>query len=183
VLWKAAVEWVAPDGQVVLEEEQAITVYAPAGAKADGYSIDFDWTLKTRGKAVTFGRHDYGGLSVRMPLHKQHTHLNANGERHKDTNVKRAEWTTVERPFDDGSVWGVAVLDHPGNDRHPAAWRVDGQGMISPSNSIQGDWSIPEWRSRKFRYRVMVYKGPAAAPRLQREFEALAAVPFVAAGR
>ncbi len=177
VLWKALVEWVTPSGEVILEEEQAITVYAPS---PDGYSIDFDWTLKTKNTAVTLGKYDYGGLSVRMPLHKDHTHLNASGDKHKAANTRRAAWATVARPFDDGSTWGVAVLDHPGNDRHPAAWRVDAQGMISPSNSIQGDWSIPEWRSKQFRYRLVVFRDAASDATLTKELGRFAAVPFVA---
>jgi putative membrane-bound dehydrogenase-like protein len=178
ILWKALVEWVAPSGEVVLQEEQAITVYAPEGP--GGYAIDFDWTLQTQQKAVTFGKYDYGGLSVRMPVHPGHTHLNSTGQTHKDTNTRRAAWTSVERPFDKGGVWGVAVMDHPGNERHPAAWRVDGHGLISPSPSIQGPWSIPEFASQKRRYRVVVFKGPAAAARLDRSFEAFSAVPFFA---
>jgi putative membrane-bound dehydrogenase-like protein len=183
VLWKAAADWVAPSGEVLLTEEQAITVHAPASPGADGYTLDIDVTLRTKGEAVTFGQHPYGGLSVRMPLHEKHTHLNANGARHKEADTKRAAWTTVERPFDDGIIRGIAILDHPANMRHPAPWRVDGQGLINPSPSIAGEWSIPQWRSRSFRYRLVVFKGKATSAVISREFESFAAVPFVATGR
>jgi putative heme-binding domain-containing protein len=174
VFWRSLSEWVAPDGEVVLEEEQAVTVHAPA--TSDGYALDFDWTLRARQKPVTFGHHDYGGLSVRMPLHPQHTHLNANGAKSKDTATKRAAWCTVERPFGD-VVWGVAVMDHPRNDRHPAAWRVDDHGMINPSPSLQGDWFLAGGKQMVFRYRVLVYRGPADAVRLSSEFGRFAASP------
>src|SRR5207244_8976719 len=34
VAWRSLTEWVAPDGHVVVEEEQALTVYAPDSASA-----------------------------------------------------------------------------------------------------------------------------------------------------
>ena len=43
VSWKALVEFVAPDGSKPLDEEDAITVYAPASP--DSYRIDFDLLL------------------------------------------------------------------------------------------------------------------------------------------
>ncbi len=46
VTWCALVELVAPDGTVVLEEEDAITIHAPESG--DAYTIDFDLLLRAR---------------------------------------------------------------------------------------------------------------------------------------
>ena len=80
VSWRSLTELVAPDGKVVLEEEQTVTVYAPE--KADAYRIDFDFLLRAKGGDVTFGNFQVGGLAARMPWDKanpKHTHLNAEG--------------------------------------------------------------------------------------------------------
>lgn len=46
VSWRALVEFVAPDGSVVLEEENAVTFHAPESA--DAYLIDFDLLLRAK---------------------------------------------------------------------------------------------------------------------------------------
>ena len=46
VSWRALVELVAPDGKVVIEEEDTITIHAPESA--DVYLIDFDLLLRER---------------------------------------------------------------------------------------------------------------------------------------
>ena len=65
VTWRALVELVAPNGNVVLEEEDTITIHAPESS--DAYVIDFDLLLRAREQDVNFGRFFVGGLSVRMP--------------------------------------------------------------------------------------------------------------------
>jgi hypothetical protein len=178
VSWRALVEWVAPNGDVLLDEEQAITVNAPTSA--DGYSVDFEWSLRTRWQGVAFGKHDYGGLSVRMPHHRDHTHLNAVGQRHKETANNKAAWCTVERPFGD-ETWGIAVFDHPSNLHHPARWRVDGQGLINPSPALQEEWSLGSRRKQVFRYHILVYRGPGKPDHLATEFERFSANKIAAA--
>jgi putative heme-binding domain-containing protein len=170
--WRSLTEWVAPDGTVLLEEEQTLTVHAPEGP--NGYLIDFDWLLRAKAHEVAIGRHDYGGLSVRMAFDSKRRHLNANGERDGNTAAKRAAWCNVARAFGE-DVFGIAVFDHPGNAKHPAAWRVDGQGMINPSPSLSGRWSIPEGGEKRFRYRLLVHRGAGDAAVLGRTFDRFAA--------
>ena len=76
-----------------------------------------------------------------MDFNGSPSHLNSNGERNKDTADKRAAWANVSRQFGD-KTYGIVVYDHPSNSGHPAMWRADGQGLINPSPSLQGDWSI-----------------------------------------
>ncbi len=100
VSWHALVELVAPDGTVVLEEENAITVHAPESANA--YVIDFDLLLRPKKQDVRFGKFFVGGLAVRMPWDKanpRHTHLNSEGLRDRQCEQQRAAWCNVERPF------------------------------------------------------------------------------------
>jgi nuclear transport factor 2 (NTF2) superfamily protein len=79
----------------------------------------------------------------------------------------------VERPFGD-ETFGVAVFDHPANSNHPTGWRVDEQGLINPNVSCLEDWSIPATHERRFRYRLVVYRGPATREQLAARFTAFA---------
>jgi hypothetical protein len=161
----------------VLEEEQAVTVYAPE--MVDTYRIDFDFLLRAKDRDVTFGRFPVGGLAVRMPWDQtrpRQTHLNAKGVSGRACDQKRAAWCTVERPFGD-KIFGIAVLDHPGNASHPAGWRVDEQGLINPAVSLLEDWSLPAGKERAFRYRILIYQGPSQAEDLERQFRAFATTP------
>ncbi len=173
--WSSLTEWVAPDGSVTLDEIQTIKFYVPSATGQ--YHIDFDWTLRARDRTVRIGRHDYGGLAVRLEYDAAHTHLNSNGERAKDTSEKRAAWCNVSRSFG-GQTFGVAVLDHPSNFGFPAAWRVDGQGLINPSPSLQGDWSIEAAKDRTFHYRLVVHPGAGDAVALDRAFKEYSALRF-----
>ena len=173
--WRALVEWVAPDGKVVLEEEQFVKVYAPSSAS--GYNVDFDWTLRAKNEAVKIGKHEYGGFAVRMDFDGSPAHLNSNGERDKATADKRAAWCNVSRRFGD-KTYGIAVFDHPSNAGFPAMWRVDAQGLINPSPSLQGDWSIEPGRERTFHYRLAVHEGAGDAKAFEAAFKSYSAITF-----
>jgi len=174
--WKALVELVAPNGTVVLEEEDWITVHAPESP--DSYIIDFDFVLHAREQDVTFGKFFVGGLSVRMPWDKSNprqTHLNSNGLRGRECEQQRAAWCNVERPFGN-ETYGIAIFDHPSNSTYPSGWRADEQGLINPNISALGDWFLPAHQERLFRYRLAVYHGSARREQLRAQFETFARV-------
>jgi hypothetical protein len=177
VSWRALVELVAPDGTVVLEEEDLITIHAPESA--DAYAIDFDFLLRAKERDVTFGKYFVGGLSVRMPWDKanpRQTHLNSNGVRGREAEQKRAAWCNVERPFGE-EIFGIALFDHPANANHPPGWRADEQGLINPNVSALADWSLPAKQQRVFRHRILIYRGSATLAQLAKRFETFAGEP------
>ena len=170
VSWRALVELIQPDGTIMLEEEDAITFHAPESA--DEYVIDFTLLLRSKEREVTFGKFFVGGLAVRMPWDKanpRQTHLNSNGLRDRACEQERAAWCNVERPFGD-KIFGIAIFDHPANSNHPPGWRADEQGLINPNVSAMGNWSIPAKQGRTFRYRLVVYQGPATQEHLAKKF-------------
>jgi putative heme-binding domain-containing protein len=170
VSWRALVEYIAPDGGAVLEEENAITFHAPESA--DAFVIDFDLLLRAKDHDVNFGKFFVGGLAVRMPWDKsnpRHTHLNSNGLRDRACEQQRAAWCNVERPFGN-DTFGIAVFDHPSNPNHPPGWRADEQGLINPNISALADWSLPAKSERLFRYRLLVYRGSATREQLAARF-------------
>ena len=171
VNWRALVELVAPDGSVVLEEEDSITIYAPESP--DGYAIDFDLLLRAKHNEVAFGKFFVGGLAVRMPWDKanpRQTHLNSNGLRDRQCEQQRAGWCNVERPFAN-QTFGIAVFDHPANPTYPSAWRADEQGLINPNISGLADWTLPAQQTRAFHYRLWIHRGPATRAELAKRFE------------
>jgi putative heme-binding domain-containing protein len=171
VSWRALVELVAPNGSVVLDEEDSITIHAPESA--DAYVIDFDLLLRAKEEDVTFGKFFVGGLAVRMPWDKanpRQTHLNSNGLRDRACEQQRAAWCNVERPFGD-ETFGIAVFDHPANPNHPSGWRADEQGLINPNVSALGDWTLPAKQTQRFQYRLLVYRGSATREQLAARFE------------
>jgi hypothetical protein len=170
VSWRALIQLVAPDGKVVLEEEDSITIHAPE--LADTYLIDFDLLLRAKEQDVNFGKFFVGGLSVRMPWDKanpRQTHLNSTGLRNRECEQQRAAWCNVERPFG-SETFGIAVFDHPANPNHPSGWRADEQGLINPNVSALADWLLPAKHERAFRYRLVVYRGSATREQLAARF-------------
>ena len=174
VSWRALVNLVAPDGSLVLEEEDDITVHAPESA--DVYMIDFELLLRAKEQTVNFAKFYVGGLSVRMPWDESNprqTHFNSNGLRGSACEQKRAAWCNVERPYA-GEIYGIALFDHPANQNFPSGWRVDEQGLINPNVSALANWSIPANEERRFRYRLLIYHGAATAEQLAARFDAFA---------
>ena len=175
VSWRALVNLVDPQGTVVLEEEDAITIHAPESP--DAYLIDFELLLRAKGEDVKFGKYFVGGLSARMPWDKanpRQTHLNSNGDRNRQCEQQRAEWCNVERPFG-ADIYGIAIFDHPSNSPHPPGWRADEQGLINPNVSALSDWSIPAGKEKIFRYRLLVYRNSATREQLQARYQNFAA--------
>jgi len=175
VTWRALVELIAPDGSVVLEEEDTITIHAPESS--DAYVIDFDLLLRAKEQGVTFGKFFVGGVAVRMPWDKanpRQTHLNSNGLRGRECEQQRAAWCNVERPFG-SETFGIAVFDHPANPNHPAGWRADEQGLINPNVSALGDWTLAANQTQRFRYRLLVYRSSATREQLAARFESFVA--------
>lgn len=169
--WRALVELVAPNGNVVLEEEDAITIYAPESTES--YIIDFELLLRAKETDVNFGKFFVGGLSVRMPWDKtnpRQTHLNSSGLRGRACEQQRAAWCNVERPFGN-ETFGIAIFDYPANANFPSGWRADEQGLINPNISALADWKLPAKQTQRFRYRLLVYRGSATREALAARFE------------
>ena len=175
VSWKSLIELVDPEGSIVLEEENEVTIHALESTNS--YLIDFSLTLRAKEKDVHFGKFYVGGLSVRMPWDKSNprqTHLNSNGLIGRAGEQKRAAWCTVERPFHN-ETHGIAIFDHPTNSNHPPVWRVDEQGLINPNISGLTDWSLSSGQAKQFHYRILVYRGAANKDQLEAHFRKFSA--------
>jgi hypothetical protein len=172
--WRSINAWLAPGARRLLTEVHEVAVHTPT---EHDYCIDLTWRLRTDGGAVTIDQYSYGGLAVRLVHHPDRQHRNSEGLTGAATSEGRAAWCDVCAPFDGSPAWtaddtlagawhGVAVLDHPQNLGYPSTWRVDGQGLINPSPSLQGAWRIEADQDQVFRYRLVVHAGQADPYRL-----------------
>ncbi len=163
--WEVRTEFRDPAGDVVVQETQRWEL-ANLG---DAYVLDLRWILAADNGPVHFGRHDYGGLFLRMPYRGESggSVLNSAGQRNAEAEGQRATWIAVQMPIAgnrDDAV--VVVMDHPSNLEHPVPWRVDEELGVAPSVCIAGPWQIEAGAERQLRHRVAVFGSPIPRSRV-----------------
>ena len=84
---------------------------------------------------------------------------------------KRAAWADYHGPLADGSIIGVALLEHPQNFRHPTWWHARDYGLLSANpfgrhdfeklddQPHAGDHVIPAGGALSLRYRLVFHRG------------------------
>lgn len=159
VTWSVMSEWRDPAGLALLTETQAWR-YQDRGMVG---VLDLAWTLRAQ-VDLTFGRHSYGGLFLRMPWRAETGGdvLTSEGATAIDqAEGQPARWVALSMPLPDrlAGPAGVAILDHPSNPVHPSPWRVDNNLGIAPSRCIAGAWTLAKGASTTSRYRVLLYPG------------------------
>ena len=169
--------WEGKDGEPMLGEKRTLRFFA----YADGTpGIDLTSVYTPVDAPVTFGDTKEAGLcSVRM--HKEiaakatvTNSAGATGE--KEAWGKPAKWCD-ESGMIGGKPYGVAILDHPTNPRHPSTWHVRNYGLMSanifglsdydkknPKGS--GDFKMTKDKPTTFKYRVVIHQGDAASAKL-----------------
>src|SRR5262249_11420423 len=133
------------DGTTLLGIEQRGYLYD----HKDHYYLDVTW-LATARKDVTFGKHDYGGRSLRMPWPAKAggKATNSEGQQNAKAEGKKARWVDVGMPIAGRKDWGrVAILDYKDNLRHPPLWRVDDQLGVGPAISRAGEWKLAKGKT------------------------------------
>lgn len=159
---------------------------------ARSHLIDCSITIMARaGIDLVMTDSDDGGLAIRLTnaFEEKHggTMLNSEGLKGASLWGKPARWVDYSGVVD-GKPCGVAILDHPKNLRYPTEWHARPYGLNSANpfahgsfNRAKGDrakpsagnHTIPKGTDLKFRYRVVLHDGDAAAAgidALQQEF-------------
>ena len=124
---EGTLRWTRPDQVATAFEEQRRLTHVPLG---DAYAIDLDTTLTpTEDTTIrsepftTWG--GYGGISLRGRADWHDTRLLlADGSTHERVIGVPSPWCDLSGPIGEGDadVGGIAILDHPGNPRHPVPW-------------------------------------------------------------
>jgi hypothetical protein len=174
--------WLKPDGKTLLTETRRMTFYSHPELRI----IDFDFDFAAVDKVV-FRDTKEGTFAMRMataleePAAKEKPGaiprtgklINAQGgEREANVWGKRSEWVDYAGVLD-GEKVGVVMMDHPGNPRHPTYWHSRGYGLhsINPFGlhdflndpKQDGSLTVEPGQHVRFRYRVVVHPGLAAA--------------------
>jgi len=177
-----------PDKPTVLTETRRIDVSAPD--EQGRYRMDWAATFTAAEQDVLLDRTaipgekdgkawgGYAGLSVRIAkdISKWQV-IGSEGKSDMHTHGKKARWMGFSGQAPNGKQAGIAVLDHPGNLRHPSPWYVSLDtnvpfGYFSPAILFDGPYTLPAGESLTLRYRVLVHPGRADSSILKAEFRA-----------
>jgi hypothetical protein len=168
-------EWVSQEGAPVVAETRDMRFWdTPVGARL----IDYAVTFASGQEAVTFGDTKEGGiLSVRVATSMDVTSEMGGQITNAYGGIDEGETWGLPSPWCDysgpvgGRVVGIAVLDHPGNLRHPTQWHVRNYGLMTANcfgwsyyqndKSVDGSYTMAPHTELCFRYRVYVHAGRA----------------------
>ena len=181
-------EWEGKGGtDPILRERRTIHVFAlPDGTR--GLDIASAFT-PTKGDVTFIDTKEAGLASVRVAkeISDKPTLTNARGGRgEKECWGKPAEWCDLSGQIN-GKPYGVAILDHPKNPRHPATWHAREYGLLSsnifglsyfdpkkyPKGS--GNFTIKAGDTVTFRHRILFHRGDAKLAKLDEKFKEYAA--------
>jgi hypothetical protein len=179
----AIFNWLDTEGRTLLHESRTMVFYASPADR----TIDVGIGLEAVGK-TTFGDTKEGTFAIRVARELEApagTIVNAQGAR-GEAGVwgKRSEWVDYSGQIG-GEKLGIAILDHPSNPRHPAYWHARSYGLFAVNifglreflhdKTKDGSLTIPPGGHLKFRYRVIVHSGDAAAANIAARYAEYAA--------
>ena len=192
---EASFDWTIPTGGVLLREDRRMTFYSDPTLRI----VDFDITLVPQ-QEVCFGDTKEGTFAIRLaaPLEEQQPKDIAEPKRtgkivnaqnkigEKNVWGKRSDWVDDSGVLD-GAPVGVAILDHPSNPRHPTYWHVRAYGLFAANifgvhdfendASRDGSLTLRPGQPLRFRYRVIIHPGDAAAARIREQWDRYSAMP------
>lgn len=191
-LLAARFEWQDSEGRGLLADTRKMTFRAQGPLRVIDVEIDL-----TALQAVTFADTKEGAFGLRVAPWLEEagqrvppggpapagTIVNAEGASGESSAWgRRSAWLDYSGEVG-GEKLGVAILDHPGNPRHPTYWHARGYGLMAANifgaREFEGDKSkdgslrLERGRRLRFRYRVVVHPGDAASAgiaRLYREY-------------
>jgi len=179
--------WVDPDGQPVLTEHRTMVFSADETAR----SIEVTLELVADSGPVTFGDTKEGSFALRVRPQLQPKDSNGsqgasgrlvNSEGLVDGAAwgKRARWVDYSGTVD-GKAYGIAMLDHPANLRHPTWWHAREYGLsganpfgihdFSGEPEGAGNHTIRQGETLALRYLVVFHEGDAGAAGIDRRWK------------
>ena len=182
----ATFRWHGPDGKTLITETRRMVFYSAPSTR----TIDFDITLKAVEK-VKFGDTKEGTFAIRLaagleepqpksPPEPRRTGLMVTSDGktgEKQVWGKRAPWVDYAGELA-GEKVGVAIFDHPSNPRHPTYWHSRSYGLFAANafgvhdfendKTKDGSLTLEPGQTVRFRYRVIIHPGDAAAAGLEK---------------
>ncbi len=178
------VDWMAPDGKKVLEDERTYTFRADEDARI----VDFAITLKASDGAVKFGDTKEGSFGLRIPtsmdvVSGRGGHIvTSEGPRDRAAWGKPAAWVDYYGPVE-GEPLGIAVLNYPSSFRFPTRWHVRDYGLFAANpfglhdfpkvEGSGGEYTLEGGQTLPLKYRVVLHKGNEQEGRIAQRFQSL----------
>ena len=175
----------AGPGEPILHETRTVRFFTfPDGNRG----IDLTTVFTPLADTVTFGDTKEAGLCavrVAKAISDQSTLTNARGQvGEKDAWGKPAEWCDLSGQIE-GKPYGVAILDHPTNLKHPSRWHARGYGLMTANifglndfeKGAQGSGAVTLKKGGEpltMRYRVVIHQGDAKVAKLDEKFKEFA---------
>jgi hypothetical protein len=157
-----ACEWVRPDAPSPLEDKRTFTIQY---VDPKLWWLDADITVTAR-QDVTIkqAKHSFFALRVISQLSPLYGGVLSNSEGGtgaEGTYGKPARWCGYHGKTYADVVEGLAVMDHPENPWAPCPWFTRDYGHFSPSPFafLKQPWTLPNGKSIRMRYRVVLHSG------------------------
>jgi hypothetical protein len=164
--------WLNTKGDTaLLEETRTVTVpKRPAASRV----LDIEIALKCGEVPVTFNRTPYHLLAARVldAMLPKNGGAMTNSEGKKDPpDGAPAAWIDISGKLD-GEEQGVALFNHPRNDRHPTPCLQFSGQTIGLSPTHKEPLTVEAGKEVRFRYRVLVHAGNVEEGKVAAEYEA-----------
>jgi len=176
-------DWIDWQGTVQLRDVRETIVHKP-GDRCWRLDLHLTLTADARETALDLKRGEsgqggcfYSGLTIRFDNGMTPGRLlDAEGRTDTaDIYGQRARWCGFSGTHpEDGEVYGITMVDHPGNPRFPTPWWVrnsENYAVMGPSLCYHEPLALAAGQAVAFRYRLVVHRGPvdpdvieAAAP-------------------
>jgi hypothetical protein len=186
-------DWTDANRKPVMAETRRIIFYdTPQGLRIIDYGVE----LSAAYGPVTLGdTKEAGLLSIRVASSMDGNRPDGGriqnsfgGTGEAETWGKRAHWCDYSGPVE-GRWYGVCVMDHPDNPRHPTYWHVRDYGLMTANcfgvhhftgnEANREDMHIDEGSSRSWRFRVVVHTREGRHQDLMDRYQDFANPPIV----
>lgn len=169
----------SPENRVIGEETQTFSF----GGDANARTIDCEFVLYATNGPLDIGDTKEGTFAIRLApeLSGPHAHmLNSKGASGEQAIWgKSADWVSYSGTIG-GKPVSVTVFDSPKSFHHPTPWHARAYGLFaanpfgirefSGDPNKDGSWTIPEGKSLKFVYRVIVRDGEFPASEIDEAY-------------
>jgi hypothetical protein len=168
--------WLDPAGRLLLQERRRMLVSL---LPREEYLLvlDLEFTLPKGRPAVTFGPTPFGLAAVRMAKSigvrdgGGRSRNSSGGVNEPELFWKPAKWVDYSGVSTGDTVEGIALLDHPMNTQHPAAFHVRDDGWMGACLSQGGSVSVEQGKPLRVRYGLYVHGGMPATGELEAVWE------------
>ncbi len=181
-------QWLSPSGETVCRDRTKISFDGGENWRSVNYHI----SIEASAGRVKLGDTKEGTFAVRTHPKlrsitrdgtKQALARNSEGVTGKAVWGKKAAWMNYQGKID-GSIYGITVMDHPTNLRHPTTWHARDYGLVAANpfglhhfqkaTKGAGSYVIQSGKQLDFRYRILITRGELTAEQINRQFDMFA---------